>query len=90
MKKTSNGISYNLRNIVYERDSYTCVLCERPASECHHVVHRSLGGRDTPANLVAVCRLHHLVLHGMAGEPGDMSAARAKVREYVEASAEWG
>lgn len=54
----------NLRNLVFERDSYTCILCSRAASDLHHVISRSQGGRDHPHNLVSVCRFHHLILHG--------------------------
>jgi len=90
MKRTPNGISYNLRNLIYERDSYTCVLCERMAQECHHVVHKSFGGRDTLSNLVAVCRHCHLVLHGVHGVYADWVGAKERVREYVMAAGDGG
>jgi len=57
-------IKKGLRNIVFERDSFTCIFCEQPASECHHVVRSSQGGRNHPQNLVSVCRMHHLMAHG--------------------------
>lgn len=57
------NISRNLRHIVFERDSYTCVLCERGATDAHHVIPRSRGGRNVPHNLVSLCRPHHMKLH---------------------------
>ncbi|GHV04990.1 hypothetical protein FACS1894217_01130 [Clostridia bacterium] len=54
----------NLKDLVFERDSYTCIFCEAHAADAHHVVRRSRGGRDVPQNLVAVCRWHHMMLHG--------------------------
>jgi 5-methylcytosine-specific restriction endonuclease McrA len=57
------GISKALRNLVFERDSYTCVICENPANDAHHVIPRALGGRNNKYNLVSLCRLHHMVVH---------------------------
>ena len=85
-REITTKFSKNLRNLVYERDSYTCVLCERPADDLHHVVHRSQGGRDNPHNLVAVCRFHHSLLHGQA-QQGTLSTEQARrfVAEYISA-----
>ncbi|MDR0905652.1 MAG: HNH endonuclease [Oscillospiraceae bacterium] len=58
------NISKALRNIVFERDSYTCILCNNAASDAHHFVPRSRGGRDIPENLVALCHGHHMAVHG--------------------------
>jgi 5-methylcytosine-specific restriction endonuclease McrA len=82
MKST---ISENLRDYVAERDSYTCILCSRPGSDLHHVKPRSQGGRDVIWNLVSVCRVHHLILHGqrVRGEALGMAEARQTVLEYV-------
>ena len=54
----------NLRHLVFERDSYTCILCSDRATDVHHVVARSQGGSNTPYNLVSLCRLHHRIVHG--------------------------
>jgi len=70
---------------IFERDSYTCVLCRRAATDLHHVVHRSQGGTNYPNNLVAVCRSHHMVLHGQPVHGIELSTeeARQTVFEYV-------
>jgi hypothetical protein len=47
---------------VRERDLGWCQVpgCSRPATDAHHVLFRSLGGGDEPANLVSLCSPHHL------------------------------
>jgi hypothetical protein len=57
------NISKALRNTVFERDSYTCVLCDNPANDAHHVVPRARGGKNAPQNLVSLCRVCHRKLH---------------------------
>ncbi|GHU96518.1 hypothetical protein FACS1894208_11260 [Clostridia bacterium] len=73
----------NLKDIVFERDSYTCVLCENAAVDAHHVLHKSQGGRDIPQNLVSICRLHHMMLHGQVGDATDREDAEQRILEYV-------
>jgi 5-methylcytosine-specific restriction endonuclease McrA len=34
--------------------------CSRAAAHAHHLVYRSLGGADEPANLVSLCAAHQL------------------------------
>lgn len=46
-----------LRLAVLERDRWTCRYCGKPADHCDHVLPRSRGGADDPANLVAACGL---------------------------------
>ena len=50
---------------VLARDGGFCQVpgCSRPAVHAHHVVYRSRGGGDDPANLVSLCAAHHL--HGV-------------------------
>ena len=88
MKRTYNGISHNLRNLVYERDSYTCVLCERPADDCHHVIPKSKGGRDVVVNLVSICRYHHALVHREITKVREgaltSETARVAVLSYIE------
>ena len=43
-----------------------CVRCERPAEHAHHVLPRSFGGADDPANLVPVCSRCHPSLERVA------------------------
>jgi 5-methylcytosine-specific restriction endonuclease McrA len=57
------NISKALRNLVFERDSYTCVLCENPANDAHHLIPRAMGGRNIPENLISLCRLCHRKIH---------------------------
>lgn len=78
-------VSKNLRDIVFERDSYTCVLCDKAATNAHHVVRRSHGGANHPHNLVALCRQHHDLIHGTIWHGIEMTTDEAEqtVFEYV-------
>jgi hypothetical protein len=44
-----------------ERDGGWCTVpgCSRPATDEHHVLYRSRGGSDDPANKTGVCGFHH-------------------------------
>ena len=64
MKRKSKGQN-RLRDLVFERDSYTCVLCNKAATDLHHVIPRRRGGQDLPQNLVSLCRMHHDLVHGV-------------------------
>jgi 5-methylcytosine-specific restriction endonuclease McrA len=47
-----------------EWDWIGCEVCGRPASDIHHIQPRGMGGskfRDTPDNLIALCRFCHIV-----------------------------
>jgi hypothetical protein len=50
---------------VLARDGGLCRVpgCSRAAAHVHHIVYRSAGGQDDPANLVSLCAAHHL--HGV-------------------------
>jgi hypothetical protein len=75
----------NLRNIIFERDSYTCIFCEEPASDIHHVIKKSKGGRDNPYNLVSVCRWCHSALHGVGvNEPRQVTIKEHITNDMVE------
>jgi 5-methylcytosine-specific restriction endonuclease McrA len=58
-----SNVTKALRNIIFEREGYTCALCDNPANDIHHVVPRARGGRTTQHNLSAICRLCHAKLH---------------------------
>lgn len=47
---------------IRQRDLGWCLVpgCSRPATDAHHVLFRSLGGGDDPANLASFCSPHHL------------------------------
>ena len=59
----TSGITKALRNIVAERDGYTCIFCTNGYTDVHHVIPRSRGGRNVPHNLISVCRMCHMRLH---------------------------
>ena len=52
---------------VRERDGFKCRLCGDTSNdtilESHHLTPRSLGGDDSPWNLITVCKPCHLFLH---------------------------
>lgn len=55
----------DLRRETYSRFNYTCANCgetERPL-HAHHVVPLSLGGSNSPSNLIALCEDCHESLH---------------------------
>jgi len=49
----------DIRAIVLARDDHRCVgcgeVCSRGEADVHHLIPRSLGGSDEPANLVTLC-----------------------------------
>jgi len=59
---------------IYSRDGWRCMApgcTSRRNLEMHHVVYRSQGGQNHPANLVCLCRFHHQM-----GEHGDLARVR--------------
>ena len=54
----------HLKWSIFERDSYTCILCTDRACDIHHAIPRSQGGGNHPCNLVSLCRFHHIHVHG--------------------------
>ena len=65
LKTKPHVIPWRVRMDVIERDDGTCQWCEVPggALDCHHVIRRSQGGKDSIGNLVAVHRLCHSYIH---------------------------
>ncbi|MBI5493194.1 MAG: HNH endonuclease [Deltaproteobacteria bacterium] len=61
------GISKELRALVLDRNGFTCQMCGVGAGEIHffdgrktrlhigHIVDKSMGGKDDPSNLRAIC-----------------------------------
>lgn len=78
-------VSRALRHIVFERDSYTCVLCDRGGADCHHIIPRGRGGRNTPQNLVTLCRMHHMILHHeiQNSDPRSVEDMKLTLLEYI-------
>jgi len=61
---------------VYCRDGWRCAApgcTSRRHLESHHLVYRSRGGGDDPANRICLCRLHH-----QRGEHGDLASCSGK------------
>lgn len=54
-----------LRRRVLKRDGGLCRVCKhRRACEAHHLLYRSLGGKDEARNLISVCMECHRDIHG--------------------------
>ena len=50
--------------LVYLRDQWRCRFSKsRNNLHCHHIIYRSQGGKDSLANLVALCYSHHDMVH---------------------------
>lgn len=55
-RNLSASIPNETRKAVYARDGYRCALCDDTHGlQIHHIVHRSVGGNDTPCNLITLC-----------------------------------
>ena len=50
-----------------------CVNCGRVATQEHHIVPISLGGRDIPSNRAPLCDECHGLIHGITFGDGNMS-----------------
>lgn len=75
-----------LRWTVLERDRYICRACSlwSDTVDVHHIKPRSLGGKNTTSNCLALCRLchqfihlHSLVIHGDSAD-GQLQFERVK------------
>jgi 5-methylcytosine-specific restriction endonuclease McrA len=69
LKAKRRGIAPGLRGEVFLRDGGCRGRPLIPDVACwgrldpHHILRRSQGGQDTPANLVTLCRAHHDWVH---------------------------
>lgn len=66
------------RRAAYERDKGLCIMCGRPATDCHHVIFRSQLGKDDPDNLVCLCRSCHEKAHGV-----NAKMIREELKKYI-------
>lgn len=56
---------HEVRRVVLKRDRDTCRICRHAkAIDVHHVLFRSLGGKDEARNLISVCKRCHEDIHG--------------------------
>lgn len=57
----------NTRDMVLNRDNYTCQCCKGKRKdsklEVHHIVFRSNNGSDDESNLITLCKTCHSLLH---------------------------
>lgn len=54
----------SIRKTVLLRDGYACRACHQSGDvDVHHKKLRSAGGADTTANLLALCRYCHALVH---------------------------
>lgn len=58
-----------------------CVACGRKPSDPHHVTTRGAGGKNTPDNLMPLCRWHHIEWH--QGGPSKMIQKYSGVFEWL-------
>jgi hypothetical protein len=80
----TSTVSKALRNLVFERDSYTCATCELPANDLHHLLSRSHGGRNVPENLISLCRSCHMMIHREVYlKPDEYDDLECRMYEYV-------
>ena len=61
----SSRIDNATRKKIYARDGWRCALCDGTNGlQIHHYIKRSLGGTNTPHNLVTLCSACHSHVHG--------------------------
>ena len=46
-----------------EQDVILCTVCGKVATDIHHIVYRSAGGKDSVNNLIGLCRDCHDCSH---------------------------
>lgn len=57
-------VTEELWNYIYERDGGLCQNCGKCGSEAHHIIYRSLGGKNSANNLTLLCLRCHGREHG--------------------------
>ena len=65
------------RRVILERDNFICqsLGCCWRAGDIHHIVSRASGGDHRADNLVALCRVHHAIVH--------LATNKIEVRSYT-------
>jgi 5-methylcytosine-specific restriction endonuclease McrA len=54
--------------IKWTENRFTAASCAWKKKHEHHIIYRSNGGKDTPDNVVMVCRKCHVKLHSENGD----------------------
>lgn len=79
----------HIRSIVLARDKHTCRECgqdsDRRTLDVHHLIPRSFGGTDDPANLVTLCDGCHAAYHPTL----QVGLARRLIERWGVALARW-
>ena len=89
MYSTTKRISKKVRQEVYKRDNFACILCEDPRTiHLHHNKSKGAGGSDEAYNLVCLCPYCHAIVHGEAIKefnfPFDRETAEQAVDWYLQ------
>jgi 5-methylcytosine-specific restriction endonuclease McrA len=70
-----------LHEKVKAKFKYRCIICFRPYTHLHHIVPRSLGGKDEEDNLVTLCYSHHRKVHN-SGATNWTDTLKQKVKDF--------
>ncbi len=52
-----------IKEQVRKKYSNQCYFCEKPSTTLHHIIPKSLGGKDQEWNLIPLCEGCHKKLH---------------------------
>ena len=81
-------VDAKLRQQILKRDFYTCQECAQvfraSELEIHHVIPRSNGGSDDPANLRTYCKRHHARMHRNYWPSESEQEIRRQWKQYVK------
>jgi 5-methylcytosine-specific restriction endonuclease McrA len=67
-------VTKDLRDYVFTRDNGLCQLCGKEGDHTHHIIFKSLGGKNTANNLIILCGIHHTGNEGVHGKLGNMKS----------------
>lgn len=91
---SARGISKETRAIVLDRDGFTCQMCGAGAGEPHpaylerrtrlhlgHIIDKSMGGTDDPANLRAICSVCNEGASNITPDRPSLLKLKAQIRK---------
>jgi 5-methylcytosine-specific restriction endonuclease McrA len=80
-RSKATAISKRVKNIVYERDNGTCIVCGKPGLPEAHYISRQRGGLGIEQNIVTLCRdCHYLYDYG---DKAMKETIRYTIKEYL-------